>query len=866
MGLRSYIDANAAMAHRKPTLAQKEAGNYAKGHVRIHGLDIAIENARGTSRNGVDPDGKKWSCKLPCHYGYIKGTKGADGDHVDVYLGPHVKSPRIFVVDQIDADTRKFDEHKSFVGFTSKDQVLRTYRKAFSDGRADDRMGKVHEMTIPEFKEWLRDGDQTKPLKRASGGRIPMANGGFLSDDDIGLGATSSGGGLLSDSDMGFGAPPNPHDDEPADHGLSKRQKLSPIEKAINPVTSYPETYSRMNRESREQISSGIDQLSNPKSVWDATKGVGNVAFGGLGYVTSPINAAYRTIVGQPIEDVTGIPREYTEFAAQLATPGIGLPRAGKAPVTPAVSPKPPTIGDFDVPLTVGEATRDFGKIAEERAALRGGRGDRAQDVAQGFMEERNAALEEARQGIGRGLDRFGQNIVSDPHEAGALVSRAMQDSAEASKAHSKNLYGKFEELPGEMDARVFEGISQRIKSDLSLGDNPVIIDEKTTPFAARALQDIEENINRLKVQNKADPLGQPDPQNIIGINLKGVDQTRKRLLTFARDAKKYPPDADTRAAQAVINSFDNQVESAISRGLFSGDDRALQYLKDARAAYSNYRKTFTPQGPGDDVGRTIQKILGRGIDGQQATPTEVANYLYGSANVGSKGLSARLSQRLKTVLGEDSPEWDGIRQGLWSRLTQSTAGRADWGPQKISERVSEFVNGTGKPLAESMFSPAEREVMTRYSELLKKLVPPPGAVNYSNNLPMLNRLAEGLDKHVGTIIGAKIGGIPGAVAGYAAGKGSNMITQAANARRISKLMPTIGQSVDRWQRAQAAASRSGEASTPSLTAASLGLAKALQPVGFDYTSTLRQLQGSVPSRAQDEQQQPEREVQKQPN
>lgn len=194
MSLRSYIDANAAMAHHKPTDAQKSAGNYSKGHVRLHGLNIAIENARGSSRHGVDTDGKKWSCKLPCQYGYIKGTEGADGDHVDVFLGPHVKSPRVFVIDQNDADTGEFDEHKAFIGFGSKAQVINTYRKAFSDGRADDRMGNIHEMPVPEFKEWLKD-DTTKPLKRAHGGRVPMASGGQVEEPYRGsnLGPLASG-------------------------------------------------------------------------------------------------------------------------------------------------------------------------------------------------------------------------------------------------------------------------------------------------------------------------------------------------------------------------------------------------------------------------------------------------------------------------------------------------------------------------------------------------------------------------------------------------------------------------------------------------------------------------------------------------
>ena len=139
---------------------------------------------------------------------------------------------------------------------------------------------------------------------------------------------------------------------EPADHGLSERQKLSPLEKAASPITGYWDTYQKMNQEAQRQVGQGAGQLSEAVSeakplyeeggvqaLWKGIKGAGNVAMGALGYAGSPINAAYRSVVGQPIEDVTGIPREYTEFAAQLATPGIGLtkmPEVPGAPVNPA--------------------------------------------------------------------------------------------------------------------------------------------------------------------------------------------------------------------------------------------------------------------------------------------------------------------------------------------------------------------------------------------------------------------------------------------------------------------------------------------------------------------------------------------------
>lgn len=153
--------------HRNPSEAQKRAGNYAKDHVRVHGLDIAIENAKGHQRHGVGKDGKRWSVKMPAHYGYIKGTVGKDKDHVDVYLGSHLKSPNVYVVDQHDADSKRFDEHKVFLGFTSANQARLTYNRGFSDGRGHERLGHMAAMSVDEFKRWL-GGDTTKPVKHAT--------------------------------------------------------------------------------------------------------------------------------------------------------------------------------------------------------------------------------------------------------------------------------------------------------------------------------------------------------------------------------------------------------------------------------------------------------------------------------------------------------------------------------------------------------------------------------------------------------------------------------------------------------------------------------------------------------------------------
>lgn len=151
-----------------PTDAQKSAGNYKKLHRKIYGLDITIENPRGSLRSGVGGGGKKWACKLPADYGYIRGTEASDGDHVDVYVGPKLGSPKVFVIDQVDKDTGHYDEAKVMLGYMKAEDAMHDYCKAFSDGHGHDRMGSVTAMNIDQFKDWLKNGDTKNPMEKAA--------------------------------------------------------------------------------------------------------------------------------------------------------------------------------------------------------------------------------------------------------------------------------------------------------------------------------------------------------------------------------------------------------------------------------------------------------------------------------------------------------------------------------------------------------------------------------------------------------------------------------------------------------------------------------------------------------------------------
>lgn len=145
-----------------PTEGQKEAGNYKKGHVRIDGYDITIEQPKGSVRRGTDANGKQWEQRMNNTYGYIRGTEGVDGDHIDIFLSDNPTEGNVYVVDQVNPDG-SFDEHKVMYGFNSADEARAAYLSNYEEGWQG--LGTITEVSKEEFKKWVNSSKRkTKPF------------------------------------------------------------------------------------------------------------------------------------------------------------------------------------------------------------------------------------------------------------------------------------------------------------------------------------------------------------------------------------------------------------------------------------------------------------------------------------------------------------------------------------------------------------------------------------------------------------------------------------------------------------------------------------------------------------------------------
>ncbi len=128
------------------------SGHELQDRYNFAGLKISVENKKGSTRSGTDKDGHEWHTFMHYDYGYIRGTEGVDGDHVDAYIGDNEDAKNVYIIHQNDPVTNKYDEDKCMLGFDSLESAKAAYLKQY------DRpgfLGSITTMSIDEFKDYV---------------------------------------------------------------------------------------------------------------------------------------------------------------------------------------------------------------------------------------------------------------------------------------------------------------------------------------------------------------------------------------------------------------------------------------------------------------------------------------------------------------------------------------------------------------------------------------------------------------------------------------------------------------------------------------------------------------------------------------
>lgn len=147
-------------------LARLLANHKLHDRITFRGLNISIENRKGSVRQGVDRSGKAWSSFYWIPYGYIRGTMGVDGDQVDCFVGPNEDAKNVYVIHVRDPHTNKYDEDKCMLGFSDADEAKRQFMRHYNNGNF---FGGMDTLSWDDFERKVL-GTKDKPCKLTASG------------------------------------------------------------------------------------------------------------------------------------------------------------------------------------------------------------------------------------------------------------------------------------------------------------------------------------------------------------------------------------------------------------------------------------------------------------------------------------------------------------------------------------------------------------------------------------------------------------------------------------------------------------------------------------------------------------------------
>lgn len=516
--------------------------------------------------------------------------------------------------------------------------------------------------------------------------------------------------------------------------------------------------------------------------------------------------------------------------------------------------PLPLPADEMGITLTQAERSGDLAARQFEQGAMRGQHGQPAQEAAQEFMNvQRPQQIAEARENITRALDTQGNQIVSsNPLDAAETVQRQLQRESARTKAQVDAAYKRARDAGGELHTSTFEDMPNGIKNDLWNDPNNRVIVDDNTPVASRMLAYLDREIGELNITNRAMPQGTghaaPGPAPKVGVSLEGVDQWRKNLSRMRGEAlaNAHNNPSDARAVDAVMHAFDERINAGVNNpGMFSGSRDAVDAWNRARDMAAQRFRTWG----NDPAGKMLQTIVGNPrLARDPASLNKVADMLLTSQGTGATEQNVVLARRVRDVLGEDSPEWAMIRQGIFQRIAETPAGMQDRGPGVIANRIATFFNGKGSDLANIVFTPDQRRLINRFGELHRMMQVPQQGANWPNTaagvIPHIQAAAKRTIAMLGALVGHHIAPLGGELVGYAGGRALGNYQERRAARealqRVEQQMPIVAQRFAAWQRESQAAARSGGIqNTRSVAFAASQLASALVKAGVNRTEVL---------------------------
>lgn len=483
----------------------------------------------------------------------------------------------------------------------------------------------------------------------------------------------------------------------------------------------------------------GAEQLGSEQGI-SGSRALMAGAVGALFQGLSPVAiAAWRKVFGTPIAFDPKTGKLTASGAAQARKAGLDpedmterLSRIFAEEASEAVSPEAAASGalsrEFDIPYTRGQRTQGFEQLSKEEATRKGAFGEESGNIMRQFDKEQQEAITGARQKV---QEQLGEMGIEKPSEGAAIVTEGVQSRAARKATAVDEAYetarGAQATFTGDSLSSLLGNIKQSVKD--------FDIDPTLHPGSTKALKSLAKLSREIKKTQK---------YGLDRVTLRRFETERRKLGNAINSTSNK---ADRAALTRMKGELDRWLDDAVDNALFSGDDEALNLLKKARGERREYGTLYEPQRGKfpDQAGKIIQKMIET-----DPTPDQVVNYLFGAAKLGKNKTSEIVLQRLKKAVGEESGEWEAVREMAWLKLSQDAQGNT-LSPKKFRTAFNEAMRDANG-LMKTLYTKEELALMKRYRDALMRTVTPEDATNPSKTAYTISRLIRQLLGRTGTM------------------------------------------------------------------------------------------------------------------
>lgn len=452
---------------------------------------------------------------------------------------------------------------------------------------------------------------------------------------------------------------------------------------------------------------------------------------------------------------------------------------------TAPVVPRTMDVNDRPVPIDKAIETGTAADSTTKQALIHQSDPKTAQIAREG--------MEATDQGLRGTVEDFkssvGRPAQPEPHTARSAAEElqvALQQGNADSRAGVKSAYDAAGAVPGEYTPSLIQNTPKVVRTQLGQGDK-VILDD-LTPRGKSAMDYLDTELGQMNLTTNAaatplkiGPDGRPIAEPITP---SSIEQVRKNLNRYLKQAQKDGNAADVRAVTRIKDAFDSHITNATKTpGGFTGDAaEVLRLQAEARATHAAHKQNYSAQAPGDLAGRTIENIIGkRGV-----APLDVESIIpkiFGSPNNPGGGVQATLVRRLTQTLGPNSPTLHALRQGVFSHAADMLPGMAPVGHKVMADRITKLLESS---LGKELFTDAQQEAMRNIANAHRRVLPVPGTTNPPGSGHVMVRGMKAMGRAALPIIGAATHGPAGFAVGLAAEKAGSALAN-RGARRAAE-------------------------------------------------------------------------------